>query len=291
MTGTLYLTQRCRGMGPGRPVVAACRPPRGGFGGVRDPGLWGALIGLLLWLAWTGPAPALAASAEFDTANQLYFEGKFAEAARVYQKLIEAEPSGVLYYNLGNAWFKAGQPGRAIAAYLRATQLNPRDPNLRFNLRFVREKVTGKDTPVGPAWQRALATLTLNEWARSCAAAFWGWFLLLILRELRPAWRRPLRTYLVLAALGTLLLAGALTAAWRQSQVQTAVVIRSEAVVRQGPLDRSPVAFKLRDGSELVVQDQQEIRDQGQSQLWFRIQDAAGRIGWVKRDDVARTRG
>ena len=158
-----------------------------------------------------------------------------------YQKLIEAgQPSGVLYYNLGNAWFKAGQYGRAIAAYLQAQRLNPRDPNLRFNLRFVREKVTGKDAPVGTAWQRALTALTLNEWVRLCAAMFWGWFLLLTLREVRPAWRKPLRPYVALAGVATLLLAIGLTAAWRQSQVRTAVVVRSEAVVRQGPLDRSP---------------------------------------------------
>jgi len=247
-------------------------------------------VGLLVGLALAGSA--LAIPTGFDAANQPYFEGKFAEAAAAYQKLIETgQPSGVLYYNLGNAWFKAKQPGRAIAAYLRAQQLNPREPNLRFNLRFVREKVTGKDAPVGTAWQRALAALTLNEWAKLCAAVFWGWLLLLILREVRPVWRKPLRLYIALAGAGALLLAIGLTAAWRQSQVRTAVVIHSEAVVRQGPLDRSPFAFRLRDGSELVVQDQQEITDQSQQQLWLRIQDAGGRIGWLKRDEVALTRG
>ncbi|MBN2505413.1 MAG: tetratricopeptide repeat protein [Verrucomicrobia bacterium] len=233
-----------------------------------------------------------AAPSAFDAANQLYFEGRFAEAAAAYERMIDAgRASGVVWYNLGNAWYKAGQPGRAIAAYLRARELNPRDPDLRFNLRFVREKVTGRDVRADPAWRRVLRALTLNEWSRLWAAVFWGWFVLLMLRELRPAWRKPLHTASALAGTATVLLAIALTAAWRLSRVPTAVVIRTEAVVRQGPLERSPVAFKLRDGSELVVQDQQEIVDQGRTQQWLRIQDAGGRMGWLRRDEVVVTQG
>ena len=231
---------------------------------------------------------ALAAGTpEFETANRLYFEGKFAEAAAAYEQLLSSSPgSAALHFNLGNACFKADQKGRAIAAYLRAQQLAPRDPALRFNLKFVREKVTGSDQPVGRAWQRALAALTLNEWTGLTAGAFWVLFLLLALRELRSAFRPALRSYALLAGVMTVLLAGCLVAAYGQTRSTTAVVVVPEAVVRHGPLERSPVAFQLRDGSEVLVQDQQEIADQNQKQSWLQVQDAARRVGWLKREQV-----
>lgn len=251
---------------------------------------WALLVALLAFLAGGTGRGQSAAAADFETANRLYFEGKYAAAAAAYQRLIEAgPPSAVLWFNLGNAWFKSGQHGRAIAAYLQAQRLTPREPNLRFNLKFVREQVTGSDQPVGSAWERALASLTLNEWAGLCAAAVWMFFLLLILREVRPAWRATLRSYVVLTGLSGLLLVTCLCVAWRRARRPTAVVVASEAIVRQGPLDRAAVAFKLRDGSEVVVKSTQTISDQGRQQTWLQIQDAGQRLGWVQQEEVLRT--
>ena len=57
----------------------------------------------------------------FDQANRLYEQGKYAEAASAYENLLHADSnSPALYFNLGNARFKAGQSGRAIAAYRQA---------------------------------------------------------------------------------------------------------------------------------------------------------------------------
>src|SRR5689334_21968587 len=56
--------------------------------------------------------------AAFDSANKLYEQGKFTEAASAYEKMVQTgQASAAVYYNLGNAFFKAGQIGRAIAAY------------------------------------------------------------------------------------------------------------------------------------------------------------------------------
>ena len=64
-----------------------------------------------LWSA--EPADATQAIVSFDAANKLYEQGKFMEAAAGYQRLLESgRRSVVLYFNLGNARFKAGQVGR-----------------------------------------------------------------------------------------------------------------------------------------------------------------------------------
>src|SRR5580765_1961801 len=89
------------------------------------------LLALTLFGLSNAPLRAENLATAFDQANRLYEQGKYAMAATAYEKLLQSEPaSPALYFNLGNAWFKAGQSGRAIAAYRQAEMLAPRDPNL-----------------------------------------------------------------------------------------------------------------------------------------------------------------
>src|SRR5262245_10878323 len=105
--------------------------------GRRSGGALAALAFLLLGLTGSMAFSAESPAAAFEQANRLYEQGKFAEAAAAYEQLIHSgHRSAALFYNLGNAWFKAGQQGRAIAAYRQAEKWNPRDPNLNFNLQF-----------------------------------------------------------------------------------------------------------------------------------------------------------
>ena len=101
------------------------------------------LFAVLFIAGHCGPAQAKEVSAEFDQANKLYEEGKYSEAAAVYEKAVKAgQVSAALCFNLGNALFKAGQPGRALVWYRRAEALSPRDPDIQANLQFVRKNVT-----------------------------------------------------------------------------------------------------------------------------------------------------
>ena len=77
-----------------------------------------------------------------------------------------------LLFNYGNAEFKAGNLGKAIAAFRRAGLLAPRDPEIRANLAFVRNQVQGA-TVRESRWQNWLGNLTLNEWTLFAAIAFW----------------------------------------------------------------------------------------------------------------------
>ena len=245
---------------------------------------------ILLMLIFTG-LPGFGAenpAVVFEQANKLYEQGKFAEAAAAYEQLIHSSHrSAALFYNLGNAWFKAGQQGRAIAAYRQAEKMNPRDPNLNFNLQFVRKKVNGGETAPPKLWHRALTHLTLDEWTILAASAYWLWFLLLGLREFRPGLRKPLRGYTATAGMAALLLAACfMAAAYEQSRVTEAVVVVPEAVVRHGPLEESQVKFQLRDGSEIIVLDEKELLVGDKTQSWLQVQDGTRGIGWLKRDQV-----
>src|SRR5208337_1300274 len=132
--------------------------------------------------------------AAFDAANRLYEQGKYSEAAAAYQKLVQAgQVSAALYFNLGNACFKAGTLGRALAAYRQAEALAPRDPDLRANIQFARDQAQGPTLALS-RWQKVLGRLSLNEWTILAAAAVWVAFLLLGAGQLWPAIQAPLRS-------------------------------------------------------------------------------------------------
>jgi tetratricopeptide (TPR) repeat protein len=234
----------------------------------------------LILLLSAGGLFAAGVEVAFDAANKLYEEGKLADAARAYEKLLaEGHRSAAVYYNLGTACYQAGQMGRAVVAFRQAERLSPRDASLRANLQFVRKKVNGEEKTPVTWWRSWFSLLTLNEGTVLVAGAFWIWFLALALGEWRPGLKSRLRGC-VLASGGMTLLLGACLAAGayaRYGDVWAVVVVR-EAVVRFGPLEESQTAYHLPDGAEVTVRD---VKDN-----WLQVRDGDKRVGWIKRDQV-----
>lgn len=241
--------------------------------------LRGLILTLALFLggnsAWAeDPATAFAA------ANRLYEQGNYTNAATAYAHLTAAgRVNSVLYFNLGNACFKSGQWGRAIAAYLRAEQLSPRDADLEANLQLARKRVAN-DASVPPSrLQRWLGGLTINEWTVLTMIAGWLWLGMLGAGQWRPAWRPALRNAVLVFGLATVLLAAMTGLLFRDTRInQVAVVTVPEIKVQTGPLDESVAVYSVSDGVELRVLDRRDN--------WLQVRDAHKRIGWVKRDTV-----
>lgn len=225
------------------------------------------------------PLQASGIAADFDAANKLYEEGKYSDAVAAYEKLERRRlASPAFCFNLGNAFFKSGQIGRAIVAYRQAESLTPRDPDIRANLAFARGQVLGP-TIVQSRWQRTLATLTINEWSGLAAAAFWLGFLLLAAGQWRPGWQRRLRVCAGAVGGAVIVLFACLALAlYEKRSTRTAVVIVRNVMARQGPLDEAQNAFVVHDGAELKVLDQKDD--------WLQVSVGQRRIGWVKRDAV-----
>lgn len=234
---------------------------------------------LLFALIFAGNIFAADVAADFSAANQLYAEGKFADAASAYEKILASgAASPNLLFNYGNAEFKSGNLGKAIAAFRRAELLAPRDSEIRANLNFVRNQVQGA-TVREKFWQGWLGNLSLDEWTIFTTIAFWLTFLLLAAKQLRPALAPRLKSAnWIFAALtifsGTIL---GVQAAGHFSN-QTAVVISSEAQIRSGPFDDAQNAFAVHDGAELSVLDRHGD--------WIQVADGSGRTGWLQAKQV-----
>lgn len=244
--------------------------------------LAGLCIFSLMFLA--GVAGAQDVATAFNDANKLYEQGKFAEAAIRYQKIIDGGPSSApLFFNLGNAYLKSGQIGRAIVAYRRSEELAPRDPEVRANLQFARKQAGGGTAAPGKFWENWLNKLTLNEWTILTFVAVGLLFFTLATRQWRESWRNSLRGISATLGVVALMFIVGLVSALQQRSARVSVVIVQEAVVRRGPYDESPSVFTLRDGAEVKVRDQKND--------WLEIVDRSGRTGWLSQKQVMSLKG
>ena len=227
-------------------------------------------------------AAADSPGALFYRGNALYGDGRFADAAAAYLAArAQGETSAALEYNLGNAWLKAGDVGRAVLAYERARRLAPRDPDLAANLGFARP--AGSE-PVVAWWERLLFPLaagwTGEALVHAGAGAWWACCLLLVLARLVPGAARPARALAVAAGL-VLLLVGT-SAAWRLVTLElraAAVVVSPQAVtVRFEPTPSGTAHFEAQPGTVLAL-----LGERGE---WVQVERGDGLRGWVERTAV-----
>ena len=236
-------------------------------------------LAILFALVGAGKILATDTVADFTAANKLYEKGDFSEAALAYDAILKTgAQSPTLLFNAGNAAFKAGHLGQAIAAYRQAELLSPRDAELRANLAFVRNQVQGA-TRRESSWQKAVGMLTLNEGTLLTTGFFWAWVALLTVRQLQPTLTAKLRPAIRLAAIW-LICSGAILGlqAANHFNSSVAIVTAVEATGRSGPFDEAQSVFSARDGAELKVLQRHEN--------WVQVANNAGKIGWLSQKQV-----
>lgn len=236
---------------------------------------------LALILAGQGvPEARSAFSGRYNEANDLYRGGEFHEAREMY---LEVAASGIrnpgLFYNLGNACFKSGRLGEAILWYERAQRIDPRDADIRANLRFANQVKKDRDpAPAGNAVWGFLLALFLFPSMNELWLVF---FLLSLLVFLLAVWRLRLRATralwlaLFLTCSGLTVLAGG----WgglrihRQETLVEAIVVVGQATARSGPEARQTAVLVVHEGTKVRVE-----RMEGE---WRLVRLANGLGGWL----------
>lgn len=101
---------------------------------------------LTLCLAWS----AYAQETAIKEAETAYTKEDYKKAIQLYESILKSNgESSEIYYNLGNAYYKAEKIAPAILNYERALLLDPGDADIRFNLQMARQKSVDKIEPVG----------------------------------------------------------------------------------------------------------------------------------------------
>jgi tetratricopeptide (TPR) repeat protein len=121
---------------------------------------------------WAGSSLAQP-DADFTKANQEYAQGHFKEAISGYETLVRAgQFSATLFYDLGNAYFRVGDFGRAILNYERALALERHHPEATANLQIARDEARALE--LQQSWpERYLQFASVNQYSITAAIAFW----------------------------------------------------------------------------------------------------------------------
>lgn len=226
------------------------------------------------------------ARAAFFAANELYRQGRFDEAAEKYRfALATGLESAAVHFNLGNAYFRLGDLGRALASYERARRLAPRDPDVEANLEFARSRLRPPpDILLYPLWRRLLfplaAVATADELVASTSIAYFSLMALLICRLLARRLSRGLaRASMALALCLGFIGANAAERIWEEEFNQRVVVVAdAPAAVRFEPSEGGTVHFEATRGTVLLL----ERREPG----WLQVERGDGMRGWMKEEQA-----
>jgi len=213
----------------------------------------------------------------FDRASQ---SEDFLKVASMYEVLRErGVVSGAALFNEGNAFMRAGQRGRAIAAYREAARYRPGDPYLQASL----------DYALGPGHSRSARRPLVGyiffwqDWIsypakfQLAGAAAVTTFLVAVAGLF---WRRRLFRRLAIAGVGVTVVLG-LSAGYdwhRFDHQKHGVVVLPEAIARMGNAESYQPAFTdpLVEGTEFTVVDRRG------DWLLIRLPGDGIREGWIE---------
>jgi len=131
-------------------------------------------LATLLCLVFGMAASALAQSeAEFAKANQNFAQGHFTEAITGYEALVRAgQWNANLFYDLGNAYFRTHDFGRAILNYQRAIALDNHHPEAPVNLQIARDEARALELRPTKL-ERYLQFASIDQYSIAAAVALW----------------------------------------------------------------------------------------------------------------------
>jgi hypothetical protein len=184
--------------------------------------------------------------------------------------------SAAALYNSANAYVRAGKPGLAVLNYERASLLDPDDPDVDANLRFVRESLHVAAEP--QRWTDRLvkvASPAVVAWLGIAGVVMMGAGLLA--GRLAPRRRRTRRAAIVAgAALVGFTVSNGMVL-W--PKLHEAVILREATPARVAPVPMGDPLF--------VLPEAETVRITAEHEDFVLVRTRAGRAGWVLRANLA----
>ncbi len=230
------------------------------------------------------PVPLHAQDELFEEGNRRYQQEDYQGALDNYLRIREAGfESPDLYYNIGNAYFKTNELGRAILYYERARRLAPNDADILANLDLARALGADEIVPLPRFWLFRVGSWWMNLFPRSLligltAAGYLmaaGAVMMLVLRPGAVSWARR-----AAVAGGVLALVLGTTLAVRETglgQPRHGVVLAAEVGVQSAPSDDP--ALQL-----FVIHEGTRVRVDRNSEEWLEVVLDDGKVGWVRAE-------
>ncbi|OIQ19356.1 MAG: BatE protein [Flavobacterium sp. MedPE-SWcel] len=227
------------------------------------------------------------AQSAFEEGNTLYTDGKYSEAAKKYESVLEnKQESAEVYFNLANAYYKMNRVAPAIYNYEKALLLKPNYKDATINLGYA-QKMAIDDI-------QAVPEVGFSKMVYNFTGAYhydaWAWgavvgailFLLLFVGYYFAGTTTLKRVFFVgmfMTLLG--IIVAILSAVFVKSEgakERPAIVYEEVVSVKSEPRDTAPDAFILHEGSKVYVTETLGN--------YKKIELADETEGWIEKDAI-----
>lgn len=193
-------------------------------------------------------------------AEQAYKQKNYTQAIELYNSLIHQNYySAELYYNLGNAYYKNNQLGKAILFYEKAKKLNPSDNDINHNLKIAYSKTIDKIETKDNFFIEITKNNFLNQLNANALAytsivlSFLALITFALFLYFKPFKKLNLILTLVFSILAFVVYIIGYAAKSSHQEQDFGIITQKEIKVSNEPLPNSVAKFKLHEGTKVKV--------------------------------------
>lgn len=223
----------------------------------------------------------------FQQGNQAYSKSDYQAAIQAYESILQTGyESALVYYNLGNSYYRQDEFGQAILNYERALRIKPHFRDCRQNLALAYSK-TEDNIETLPEFLLVRAFRSMVNWF---SITGWGVTILILLALLGCAlvilflmqdynWRKG--SLIAAIVLGIVLAVAIICtiASGVQSRRHNQAIVTQPMVVIKGSPDESSV-------DKMVVHEGTKVRVEETLDGWHKVSLADGNTGWVELEEI-----
>ena len=227
-----------------------------------------------------------------ELGDSAYAASQFADAITIYETVMAEQGASLpLYYNLGNAYYRTNQLGKAILNYERALRIDANDEDVKANLEFVQNRIVDSvpqdEVPFYKEWGNAVSSLfSKDTWGVIGIVAFvimLGTVFFLIFRN--NARGILLGIAIAIACLVVTIVANmsASSLGNKGNAMPEGVILDEMVLVKSSPDSSGTELTKIHEGLKVTIIDS-TLAD------WVKIEANNGNrvVGWIKTKSMER---
>ena len=228
----------------------------------------------------------IAQNEKFLQANNAYNESDFGNAIKLYEDLLSSEvESPDLYLNLGNAYLKVNELGKAILNYERGLSISRNHPSISQNLRYAKKQIKTPITALpdfflSRYWNAFVGLFSSSAWAvlqilllLSVSLSFGLWLLSKAIK-----WKRL--AFYCLIAFSVLYLLSLITGSTKNNLEKNPNqgIIITDASLLSGASLQSEFLLKVSQGVKVKILDEID--------KFYKVELLDKEVGWISIDKL-----
>lgn len=242
---------------------------------------------------------ASAVSRLISDADKAYMDNDFQKAFELYMEASRQEgTSSVLYYNIGNTYYRLDQPGNAVVYYKKALKLDPGNSDAQRNLEFVRTKLIdeqseGNDLSKSLA-DRIMSVFTPDGWAVAAIVSFVIVLIAITIYILsrtvaiRKAGFFGGIIFLILTVVSTLSAFSSARKLINQKEAVITVPATILSTVPRVPHDKAEEAFSLHEGAVVEILDSISVPTDTINPVWYEVKADENHRAWIPSAEITK---